>query len=47
MEKEGIDESNILDVAKEICEHVNSVMFIWRDTSFLFMDEVLQLPYNL
>ena len=45
MEKEGIDESNILDVVKEICEYVNSVMFIWRDTSFLFMDEVLQLPY--
>lgn len=45
MAMEGIDESNILDVVKNFCEYVNSVMFIWRDTNFLFLDNVLQLPY--
>ena len=42
---EGIDESNILDVVKKFCQYVNSIMFIWRDTTFPFLDEVLQLPY--
>lgn len=45
MAMDGIDESNILDVVKNFCEYVNSVMFIWRDTNFLFLDDVLQLPY--
>jgi len=45
MAMEGIDESNILDVVKNFCEYVNSVMFIWRDTTFLFLDDVFQLPY--
>ena len=44
MEIEGIDESNILDVVKNICEHVNSIMFFWQDNTFPFFDEVLQLP---
>ena len=42
---DGIDGSNILDVVKNLCEYVNSVMFIWRYTTFPFLDEVLQLPY--
>ena len=45
MAMDGIDENNILDVVKNFCEYVNSVMFIWRDTNFLFLDNVLQLPY--
>ena len=44
MEMEGVDESNILEVVKKFCEHVNSVMFIWRDNTCPFFDEVLQLP---
>ena len=44
MEMEGVDESNILEFVKKFCEYVNSVMFIWRDNTFPFFDEVLQLP---
>jgi hypothetical protein len=44
MKMEGIDESNILDVVRKFCEYVNSVMFIWRNNTFPFIDEVLQLP---
>ena len=45
MAMDGIDMGNILDVVKNLCEYVNSVMFIWRYTTFPFLDEVLQLPY--
>ena len=45
MEMDGVDESNILDVVKIFCDYTNAVMPIWRNTSFPFMDEILQLPY--
>lgn len=45
MEMEGINQSNILDFVKTICEKTNSIMFISRKTTFNFIDEPLQLPY--
>ena len=45
MKIEGINESNILDFVKKICDKTNAIMFISRKTTFHFMDEPLQLPY--
>lgn len=45
MKIEGINQSNILDFVKTICEKTNSIMFISRKTTFNFIDEPLQLPY--
>lgn len=45
MEKDCINSSNILDFVKKICDKTNVIMFISRNTTFHFMDELLQLPY--
>ena len=45
MEIEGIDENNILDIVKILCEKTNAIMPIWRNTTFPFFEEQLELPY--
>ena len=45
MEMEGVNQSNILDFVKKICNKTNILMPILRKTKFHFIDEPLQLPY--
>ena len=45
MELEGINESNILEFVKEICDKTNVMMPIYRNKTFLFLEEKLELPY--
>ena len=45
MELEGVNESNILEIVKELCEKTNAVMPIYRDKTFPFLEEKLELPY--
>ena len=45
MELEGINESNILENVKKLCEKTNAMMPIYRNKTFLFLEEKLELPY--
>ena len=45
MELEGINKSNILEIVKELCKKTNAVMPIYRDKTFPFLEEKLELPY--
>lgn len=45
MEIKGIDENNILDIVKILCEKTNAIIPIWRNTTFSFFKEKLELPY--
>ena len=45
MEIDGVDESNILDIVKMLCEKTNAIIPIWRNTSFPFFDKIMELPY--
>ena len=42
---DGINENNILEIVKELCEKTNVVMPIYRDKTFPFLEEKLELPY--
>ena len=45
MELEGINEDNIIEIVKELCKKTNIVMPIYRDKTFPFLEEKLELPY--
>lgn len=45
IEMEGINESNIRDIVKILCEKTNAIMPIWRHIEFPFFEEKLELPY--
>ena len=45
MELEGINEDNIIEIVKESFKKTNIVMPIYRDKTFPFLEEKLELPY--
>ncbi len=45
IELEGINESNILEIVKELCDKTNALMSIYRNKTFPFLEEKLELPY--
>ena len=45
MEMDYINEENILNVTKSLCNSTNAIMPIWRNNRLPFMDEVLCLPH--
>ena len=45
MELDGINEDNIIENVKELCKKTNIMMPIYRDKTFLFLEEKLKLPY--
>ena len=44
MELEGINERNILENVKKLCEKTNAMMPIYRNKTFPFLEEKLELP---
>ena len=42
---EGINESNILEIVKELCDKTNALMSIYRNKTFPFLEEKLELSY--
>ena len=45
MELESVNESNILEIVKNLCEKTNAVMPIYRNKTFPFLEEKLELSY--
>ena len=46
MELNGINQKNILNITRELCEKANIIMTIWRNTTLPFFEEKLLLPYK-
>ena len=42
---EGINESNILEIVKELCDKTNALMSIYRNKTLPFLEEKFKLPY--
>ena len=45
MELVGVNESNILEIVKNLCGKTNAVMPIYRNKTFPFLEKKLELPY--
>ena len=45
IELEGINESNILEIVKELCDKTNALMSIYRNKTLPFLEEKFKLPY--
>jgi hypothetical protein len=45
MKLECVNESNILEIVKSLCEKTNDLMLISRNKTFPFLEKKLELPY--